>query len=87
MTWYAVYDKATGALISTGSVIADPLPDELAVVVCVEDPDHSRWDPDFKDFLGPVLDDESTPDPNVGLEPEIEAAPELIEDKDDDSED
>ena len=27
--WYGVYDKATGQLVSVGTVLADPLPDNL----------------------------------------------------------
>lgn len=29
MTWYAVYREADGELVSTGTVVADPLPDGL----------------------------------------------------------
>jgi len=83
MTWYAVYDKATGALMSTGSVIGDPLPDELAVVECDENPDHSTWVPDLTAFaLTPA------PEPEPEEENETPAPPALGEaEEDDDSED
>lgn len=42
--WYAVYDSATGALISVGTVLANPLPDGMAYVEYAERP-VGVWDP------------------------------------------
>lgn len=48
--WYAVCDKATGELISTGSVIADPLPDHLEKIELAQAPDWKTqdWDAEKK---------------------------------------
>lgn len=45
--WYAIYRTSDGVLISTGTVIADPLPDGLASVELGEAFDQSGkiWNP------------------------------------------
>jgi hypothetical protein len=41
--WYAVYDMATGALVSVGTVIADPLPSGMSSQALVAEPTGLRW--------------------------------------------
>jgi len=50
MAWFAVYEKATGRLVSTGTVVADPLDPELEKVALAARPDFSAqdWDPGTK---------------------------------------
>ena len=50
MAWFAVYEKATGRLVSTGTVVADPLDPELEKVALAARPDFSAqdWDPAAK---------------------------------------
>lgn len=47
MAWFAVYEKATGRLVSTGTVVAAPLDPTLAQVALAVAPDFSvqDWDP------------------------------------------
>jgi hypothetical protein len=45
MTWYAVVDNATGALLSVGSVIADPLPEGLVALELGEERPTGVWNP------------------------------------------
>lgn len=48
--WYAVHDK-TGRLVSTGTVIADPLPDGLTAVPLGDDAPTGEWDAAQKVFV------------------------------------
>jgi hypothetical protein len=50
--FYAVYELATGALRSVGSVVADPLPDGLAALELSGAPDFGAvaWDPATRAF-------------------------------------
>ena len=54
MTWYAIYDKTTGELYSTGTVIEpDNLPEHLEYKVLSEAVDFSiqKWDSVNKIFV------------------------------------
>lgn len=50
MTWHVVYESATGRQVSTGTVVANPLPDGLSAVALSEDDadallsGRGRWD-------------------------------------------
>ena len=50
MAWFAVYEKATGRLVSTGTVVADPLDSGLEKVALAAAPNFSaqEWDPAAK---------------------------------------
>jgi len=50
MSWFAIYEKATGRLVSTGTVVADPLDPGLEKVALAAAPDFSAqdWDPTAK---------------------------------------
>ena len=50
--WYAVHD-ASGALVSLGTVLADPLPADLTAVVLAGEPDlvAQQWDAQALDFV------------------------------------
>lgn len=52
--WYAIYNTATGALVSSGTVIANPLPDGLASVECGQSQPAGEWDAATLTFLEPV---------------------------------
>lgn len=55
MKHYAIYDRATGALICVGKTIPDPLPETQAAKVCDGPTPHvSFWDPQAHDFLVPL---------------------------------
>lgn len=43
--WYAIYSVATGALVSTGTVIADPLPEGLGIIELGALPPFGEWNP------------------------------------------
>lgn len=43
-TWHAVYRLSDGALVSVGTVVADPLPDGLAAVPVDGPPGERTWD-------------------------------------------
>lgn len=51
--WNALYETATGRLLSIGSVVADPLPEGTAVVEYAERPDQTTqvWDEATHDFV------------------------------------
>lgn len=53
MAWFAVYEKATGRLVSSGTVVADPLDPTLEKVALAVAPDFSAqdWDPGAKAFV------------------------------------
>ena len=53
MSWFAVYEKATGRLVSTGTVVADPLDPGLEKVALSAAPDFSAqdWDPVAKTLV------------------------------------
>lgn len=53
--WIAVYDITTGTLRSTGTVIADPLPDGLASVPCGAVQPSGQWNPSTLVFDVPAL--------------------------------
>jgi hypothetical protein len=54
--WYAVYDRATGRLVSTGTVLGD-FGDEYEVSEYADRPDRdTRWDATTKTFV-PLPDD------------------------------
>src|SRR6476659_9721483 len=44
MTWRAIYELATGKLVSSGTIVADPLPDGLAAKELPGDPAGQVWD-------------------------------------------
>lgn len=50
MKWFAVCEKATGRLVSTGTVVADPLDSGLEKIELADAPDFSAqdWDPAAK---------------------------------------
>ena len=50
MTWFAIYEKATGRLVSTGTVVADPLDPGLEKVALAAAPEFGAqdWDPTAK---------------------------------------
>lgn len=52
--WYAVHD-ATGTLVSTGTVIADPLPDGLTAVAVGETRPEGDWNPATRTFMAPKI--------------------------------
>lgn len=43
MTWYAIYKLSNGELVSTGTSVADPLPDGLGVANLGENPPLGIW--------------------------------------------
>ena len=48
MSWFAVVERATGILVSVGTVLADPMPDHLEALPLGESKFDSlthRWDP------------------------------------------
>lgn len=55
--WYAVIERATGALYSTGTVLADPMPDELEALPLDHEPDFEaeRWNPAARAFVPIVV--------------------------------
>lgn len=55
MKHYAVYDRASGALIAVGRTIPDPLPETQAVKTYPGPTPHSSfWDPSAREFLIPL---------------------------------
>lgn len=50
MTWYAVYVTATGELVSTGTVLADPLPGHLTALDVGVDRPEGVWNPATLEF-------------------------------------
>ena len=54
MTWFAVYETVTGRLRSSGSVVADPLPEGLALKKFAERPTGFDWNEKTLDFDVPV---------------------------------
>lgn len=45
-TWFAVYNKEDGTLVSVGTVLADPMPDGLAAIEIESRPTvPSFWNP------------------------------------------
>jgi hypothetical protein len=50
MPWFAIYEKATGRLVSTGTVVADPLDPGLEKVALAAAPEFGAqdWDPAAK---------------------------------------
>lgn len=50
--YFAVYRKSTGEIVSTGSNVADPLPDGLGVKKLAEEPDFSKrqWNASTLEF-------------------------------------
>jgi hypothetical protein len=69
MSWYAVINKATGELRSTGSSVGEDLPATLAVVEIDEpDFDTQEWDMAGRRFRAKVIRDraaEFLADPEV----------------------
>lgn len=52
MSWQALYDVATGRLISVGDVVADALPDGLAALPLAGSPaDSDMWDAATRSFV------------------------------------
>ena len=50
MTWFAVYEADTGRLRSTGTVLADPLPEGLEARGYEARPEGMDWNPETRDF-------------------------------------
>lgn len=49
--WYAVIEKKTGALVSVATIVANPLPDHLAIVEIEDRPtEPSFWNPETLNF-------------------------------------
>lgn len=48
--WYAVYETDTGRLRSSGSVVADPLPEGLSAKVIPARTSGMDWNPETLDF-------------------------------------
>ncbi len=62
MTWYAVYRKADGGLVSVGTIVTAELSPDLAVKTYTTKPDFgsTHWDAAALDFVAnpaPVPDD------------------------------
>ena len=52
MTWFAVFESATGRLHSVGEVLADPLPDWLESIIIADKPDETlMWDENTRLFV------------------------------------
>lgn len=54
MKWYAVVDKTTGAAVSFGTVLADPLPDHLEAIEIPEQPSKkkgTKWDSETRTIV------------------------------------
>ena len=53
MPWFAVYETATGKLVSIGTVVADPLPPGIASKQLSQKPDLEQvdWDAATLDFV------------------------------------
>ena len=52
MTWFAVYEIATGRLLSVGTVVSDPLRPGLAKKELADrPPDDKEWDPVALQFV------------------------------------
>lgn len=52
MTWYAVYETATGRLKSLGTVLANPMPVEFTVQVLAAEPASDQmWDEATRTFV------------------------------------
>lgn len=51
--WFAIVYKDTGELYSSGSVIADPMPDQFEAIPIDGQPDHGTqdWDKDKRTFV------------------------------------
>jgi hypothetical protein len=49
--WHAIYDIATGALVSVGTVIAAPLPDGLAALDVGDTMPDGDWNPATLSFV------------------------------------
>ena len=50
--WYAVYRTDSGELVSTGTVVADPLPDGLGLIALATESDHQneQWNAITRSF-------------------------------------
>lgn len=67
MIWYAIYETATGKLVSTGTVIANPLPAGLASKQYSAEPESgSLWIETLADFVPLVKVKISAIDPITG---------------------
>lgn len=51
MPWFAVIDDVTGELVSTGTVLADPMPAGLVVIKLGEDHPTGEWDTAARKFV------------------------------------
>lgn len=58
--WYAIHDAA-GRLVSTGTVIADPLPTGLTAVPIGEAPPAGDWNPATRTFDAPKISKPALP--------------------------
>ena len=67
MTWYAVYETATGALKSVGTVVADPLPAGLSALALSTQPAGQVWNASTLAFETPVARTILTPYQFVNL--------------------
>jgi len=80
--WYAVFDEKDGRLVSQGTVIADPLPEGLAVVEIPEqNPEGFAWNPQTRAFDVPVKPPLNVVDELEALVARIEAASTIEEAK------
>lgn len=61
MTWYAIHTTSDGALVSVGTIVADPLPVGLSVVVLGQVRPTGTWNPATRAFdPSPVVKGELT---------------------------
>ena len=49
--WYAVYEAATGRLVSEGTVVANPLPPGLVLKIVPKPDDSAMWNQSSLDFV------------------------------------
>jgi hypothetical protein len=54
--WHAIYDIATGELRSTGTVLADPLPEGLASMPCGDMRPTGEWNASTHMFDAPAAE-------------------------------
>ena len=57
MAWFAIYDTATGALRSVGTVLASPMPDGLAARDCGNLQPVGQWNSGSLQFESPARAD------------------------------
>lgn len=51
MAWFAVIDESSGALVSVGTVVADPLPKGLSAIALTQERPTGAWDAALRAFV------------------------------------